>query len=210
MPTSQQDATRKLILDTAKTLLRRHGEDKLAIVDIARTLEMSHANVYRFFKNKSEILDAITDEWLLKVEQFVEEIAHRPISATERIEAVVLELHRKRKQKFLEDAEVFETFRRVVELRPDVISLRREKIRSVFKRLIEEGITSGEFLPVDASEAATVLKDATSLFLNPLMIPTAINEETDSRAKNVVRYIVGSFAARESVGTEASKDVVGQ
>jgi len=30
------------------------------------------------FKTKSDILDAIIDEWLTKIEQFVEEIAHGP------------------------------------------------------------------------------------------------------------------------------------
>ena len=66
--------TRRLILETATGLLRRYGPDKLTVVDIARELEMSHANVYRFYKTKSEILDAISDEWLTQLESFVEEI----------------------------------------------------------------------------------------------------------------------------------------
>jgi AcrR family transcriptional regulator len=190
--------TRKLILETARTLLRRFGADKLTVVDIARALDMSHANVYRFFKNKSEILDAIVDEWMSRMEAFIEAIAQRPISAAERIEAVVLELHRKRRQKLLEDAEVYETFRRVVELRPDVMARRRQKIVNVFKRLLEDGMATGEFAPVDAGEAATALKDATALFLHPFMIPTTLNEETDGRAKNVVRHILSGFSLAES------------
>jgi len=175
--------------------LRRYGNDKLAVVDIARSLGMSHANVYRFFKTKSEILDAIIDEWLTKLERFVEGIAQRPASAAARIEAVVLELHRKRKQKLREDAEVFETFRRVVEVRPDAAARRREKILRVFRRLIEEGIESGEFVGVDSLKAATALKDATSLFLHPFLIPTTLHEETDARARDVVRFILAGFSA---------------
>jgi AcrR family transcriptional regulator len=186
--------TRGLILQAAETLLRRHGNDKLTVVDIARSLGMSHANVYRFFKTKSEIFDAIIDGWLTKIELFVEEIAQRPTSASARLEAVVLELHRKRKQKLRQDAEVFETFRRVVEVRPDAVARRREKILRVFRRLIEEGIESGEFVGVDSLKAATVLKDATSLFLHPLIIPTTLNEETDARAKDVVRFILSGFS----------------
>ena len=192
--TPQADV-RKLIVETAKTLLRRFGEDKMTVVDIARSLGMSHANVYRYFKNKSEILDAIIDEWLAKVEAFVENIAQRPRPAAERIEAVVLDLHRKRRQKLLQDAEVFETYRRVMELRPDVAARRREKITNVFKRLIQCGVDGGEFAPVDCQSAAIALKDATSLFLNPLMIPTALDDDTEVRAKNVVRYILAGMAA---------------
>lgn len=187
--------SRRLILQAAETLLRRHGNDKLTVVDIARSLGMSHANVYRFFKTKSDILDAIIDEWLSKIERFVEDIAERPIPAAARIEAIVLELHRKRKQKLRQDAEVFEAYRHIVEIRPDAAARRREKILRVFRRLIEEGIESGEFVGVDSLKAATVLKDATSLFLHPLLIPTTLNEETDARAKEVVRFVLAGFSA---------------
>jgi AcrR family transcriptional regulator len=194
MPNGTQEDTRKLILETARTLLRRFGPDKMTVTDIARSLEMSHANVYRFFRNKSEILDALIDEWLARIEGFVETIAQRPVSAAERLEAVVLELHRKRRQKLLEDAEFYETYRRVVELRPDFAAKRREKISNVFKKLVESGIEAGEFKPIDAHEAAGVLKDATALFLHPLLIPTALHEDTETRAQNVVRYVLAGFS----------------
>ncbi|MDB6112788.1 MAG: TetR family transcriptional regulator [Pedosphaera sp.] len=194
MPNGAHDDTRKLILETARTLLRRFGPDKMTVMDIARSLEMSHANVYRFFRNKSEILDALIDEWLTKIEAFVETIAQRPVSAAERIEAVVLELHRKRRQKLLEDAEFYETYRRVAELRPDFAAKRREKILNVFKRLVEDGIEAGEFSKVDAREIAVVLKDATALFLHPLMIPTALHADTETRAQKVVRCILAGFS----------------
>jgi AcrR family transcriptional regulator len=190
------DSIRSLILETAKTLLRRYGNDKMTVVDIARSLGMSHANIYRFFTNKSAILDAITDEWLSKLEQFVEEIAIRPASAAERIEAVVVELHRKRKEKFKRDSEVFETYRRLVEVRPEVAAQRREKILSVFKRLIEEGLDSNEFADVDIHTAAIALKDGTALFLHPFLIPTTLNEATDARAKAVVRFILSGFTVK--------------
>src|SRR6185437_23938 len=120
-------------------------------------------------------------------------IARRTGPAAERIEAVVLELHRQRRRKFQEDAALFETYRRVIEFRPDVVAKRREKIFSVFKDLIEEGVASGEFKPIDTHQAATVLKDATALFLHPLMIPYLPEEETESRARNVVACVLAGF-----------------
>ena len=196
--------TRSLILQAAETLLRRYGNDKLTVVDIGRSLGMSHANVYRFFKTKSDIIDAIIDGWLTKIESFVEEIAQRDAPASARIEAIVLELHRKRKQKLRQDAEVFEAFRHIVEVRPDAAARRRDKILRVFQRLIEEGIESGEFARVDSLKAATALKDATSLFLHPFLLPTTLNEETDARAQDVVRFILAGFSVPKS-GRSASK-----
>jgi AcrR family transcriptional regulator len=195
-PNGSAEETRQLILETARQLLRRYGQDKLTVTDIARALGMSHANVYRFFKNKADILDALILQWLAKIEAFVENIAARPVSATERLEAVVVELHRKRRAKLLDDAEFYETYRRVIEMRPDFAAKRREKILNVFRKLIESGIESGEFKPVDALEAATVLKDATLLFLHPMMIQMALNEDTETRARAVVRYTLAGFTAK--------------
>ncbi|MBU6399826.1 MAG: TetR/AcrR family transcriptional regulator [Verrucomicrobia bacterium] len=194
-PSAPAHPTRQVIIETARTLLRRFGEEKLTVVDIARALGMSHANVYRFFKTKAEILDAIIEQWLEKVEAFVDGIARRPGSAAQRLEAVVLELHRKRRQKLLEDAEVYATFQRLFELRPDAAARHRQKLLNVFHRLLAEGLASGEFTAVDCREAATVLKDATTAFLHPLMISATGVEETESRARNVVRYIVAGFSS---------------
>ncbi len=203
MQNGAAEETRRLILETAKGLLRRYGPDKMTVMDIARSLDMSHANIYRFFRGKSEILDALIEEWLAKIEVFVESIAQRQASAAERIEAVVLELHRKRRQKLQEDAEFYEAFRRVIEMRPDFAAKRREKILRVFVKLIESGMASGEFSEVNAQETAVVLKDATSQFLHPFMIKASLGEDTETRAKNVVRYVLAGLAKPRIAAREA-------
>jgi AcrR family transcriptional regulator len=191
--------SRARILEAAKACLRRHGSDKLTVTDVARSLGMSHANVYRFFKSKSDILDAIIDEWLTLLESFIEEIASRPLPAAKRIELVVVDLHRKRKQKLLEDAEVFETFRRVVELRPELMAQRRARITAMFRRLLKEGMETGEFKKLDAEGVAVALKDATALFLHPFLIPTILFENTEGRAQKVVQYLLAGFLAEKLV-----------
>ena len=164
------------------------------MVDIARSLGMSHANVYRFFRSKSEILDAIVDDWLSKLESLVEIITQRPGSAAARLEAVVVELHQIRRRKCVEDPEIFVAYRRVMDVRPDSVVRRKKMLLNVFKRLIDEGVRAGEFLPVDGLEAATLVEDATALFLHPLMNPTAAGAQADARARNVVRHLLKGLA----------------
>jgi AcrR family transcriptional regulator len=187
-----------MIIETARAHLRRFGEDKVTVVDIARALRMSHSNVYRFFKSKSDILDAVIDQWLSKMEALIEGIAQQPGSASMRLEAIVLELHRKRRKKLERDAEVYLTFRRLIESRPDAAAKRQEKIVHVFRKVIAAGIAAGEFTPVDCQEAATALEDATAIFLHPLVMPAALTERTEERARNVVRYILQGFAVSKS------------
>ena len=190
MASDHAEETRRQIIDTALALLRRHGQDKFTVVDIARTLGMSHANVYRYFSNRNEILDALIDDWMAKVQAFAEGIAKRPESASVRIEAVLLEFHRRRRQKLIEDPEVYQTAQRVVELRPQALARHREAIQSVFAQLV------GWLREVNVVEATEILMDATVLFVHPLMIPSLLelpNDAAELRARRVVGAILTSF-----------------
>jgi AcrR family transcriptional regulator len=191
--TSTPDDTRRLILETAREHLRRFGEHKMTIVDVAKSLGMSHANVYRYFRNKAEILDVIVDEWLAKVEELLDPIVRQQLPARVRIENVVLEIYRRRRQKLQADAEVFETFRRIVASRPDAVALRIKKIHDVFSRLISDGIASGEFASVDPAEAAAALEDATAIFLHPLMTAAFMSETTEARLRNVLTFVLSGI-----------------
>ena len=51
--------TRKLIVEIAERLFQQMGFEKTTVSDIARELHVSPAIVYRFFKAKSEINEAV-------------------------------------------------------------------------------------------------------------------------------------------------------
>lgn len=196
---SSADETRSSILETAKTLLRRFGEDKLTIVDIARSLGMSHANIYRYFKNKTEILDAIIEEWLEKIEDLLKEISLKPGAASERLETLVVELYKRKRRKLQEDEQVYESFRRVIQQRPNVVAQYRKLRLGTIVQFIREGIEAGEFegLAEDEAEAAgAIFEDAMTLFLNPAMLAlTAQQADMELRARKVVRCLIAGFGA---------------
>ena len=186
--------TPRLIIEAARTQLRQFGPDKVTVVDIARSLGMSHANVYRFFKSKAEILDAVIDDWMARVELFVESVAAQPGTAAERLEAVVMAIHHRRRTKYEQDPQVYLTFRRLIEARPDAVAKREEKIISVFKKVIQAGVAEGEFAPVDPSHAARAMGDATAMFLHPAIMPATLNSETEKRIRCVIRTMCAGFS----------------
>lgn len=193
--TPDSNDTRALIVETARVHLRRFGEDKMTIVGIARALGMSHANIYRYFPGKAAIVEAVLDLWLSRVESFITEVARQPGTAAERIERVVLEIHRRRRAKHQSEPELYESFRRVILSRSDAVAKRQRKIATVFCDLIRKGIEDGEFRPVDPARAATVLEDATAFFLHPAVMPSALSNRGEERARNVVRHVLAGFAA---------------
>jgi AcrR family transcriptional regulator len=187
--------TRGLIVETARMHLRRFGEDRMTIIGIARDMGMSHANVYRYFPSKAAIIESVLDRWLSRVENLIGEIASRDGTAAERIEAVVIEIHRRRRAKFKQEPELFESFRRVIVSRSHAVARRQEKIKAMFAQMIREGIDGGEFRPVDPEEAATLIDDATAFFLHPAVMPSALSNCGEERARNVVRHVLTGFGA---------------
>jgi AcrR family transcriptional regulator len=81
---SEKD-TRRLIIEAAERLFRQMGFQKTTVADIARELQMSPANIYRFFTNKSEINEAVCMDLLGKIEAEAEKIAVSSTTATQRI-----------------------------------------------------------------------------------------------------------------------------
>src|SRR5262245_44422694 len=102
--TVEDDPTRRRILAAARANLRRFGAGKATVVDIARDLGMSHSNVYRFFRTKAEILDAVVEEWLAAEEALLADLSSAPGPAGERLERLILTLLARKHQRRAEDA----------------------------------------------------------------------------------------------------------
>jgi AcrR family transcriptional regulator len=86
---SATDETRSRILDATLTVLARRGARKLAMSDVGTEAGVSRGTLYRYFRNKDELLDAIAGH----VEQglrdaMVKAVERRP-ALDVRVQAVV-------------------------------------------------------------------------------------------------------------------------
>src|SRR6202035_1231232 len=92
--TQTETSVRERILTTAEQLFREIGYHKTTVADIARELRMSPANVYRFFDSKKSINVGVARRLMSEVEQASERIASGKTSATERMRALLANMHR--------------------------------------------------------------------------------------------------------------------
>src|SRR3974377_555439 len=89
---TKPDDTRARIMETAEALFRRLGFAKTAVADIAAELDMSPANVYRFFASKNAIVEAICKKCMSEVEERAWMVARSKAPAAARIERLILEI----------------------------------------------------------------------------------------------------------------------
>lgn len=195
-PSAEEVQTRRRILAAAKANLRRYGAGKTTVVDIARDLGMSHSNVYRFFRTKVELLDAVVEEWLIDEELFLAEMAGRDEAAGARLEALWLTLLARKRSKHAEDAEFVDLYYRILEERPTAVARYLAASQAAIERIIADGVRTGEFAPLDVPEAARVVRSATLALVEPgfLYVAAPLWPTNEAHARNLLRALVAGFA----------------
>lgn len=186
------------ILDAAEEVLRRHGAVKANVVDIARVLGMSHANIYRHFVSKKALLDAVAARWLHAVSAPLEGIAaDRSQPAAGRLEAWFDALRGAKRRKYLDDPELFRVYQVVTENSHDLVGAHVADLLGQVERIIADGVATREFgAGVDAPTAARAFLRATASFHHPAMVvqePPA----SEAEARAVLRVLLAGLRAGE-------------
>lgn len=190
--------TRERILQAAETLLRRHGVAKLTVVDVARALDMSHANVYRHFASKTALQDALVERWLQQVSLPLAEIASRPEPAAKRLEAWLLTLIAAKRRKVLDDPELFEAYHAAAEAARGVVEAHMAANRSHLTRIVRDGVAAGEFAVRDVPAAVAAIRDATARFVDPHFIRQTADRTTAEQTREAKRVLALLIAGLEA------------
>lgn len=195
---TKPDDTRARIIETAEALFRRLGFAKTAVADIAAELDMSPANVYRFFPSKNAIVEAICQRCLAEVESNAWAVARAKGPSGERIERLILEILRYHKENVLTDQRVNDMVLAAIELSWDAIRAHKDVMRTVVEVILRDGIASGEFEPVEPRETAELMLCALVPFTHPMVIGQCLEEGQDleAQARASVRFLLRAITPR--------------
>src|SRR5262249_13586909 len=141
---TKPDDTRARIMETAEALFRRLGFAKTAVADIAAELDMSPANVYRFFPSKNAIVEAICRRFLAEIDGKAWAVARAKGPAGQRIERLILEILRYHKENVLTEQRVNDLVVAAIELSWDAIRAHKDVMRTVVGVILRDGIEAGE------------------------------------------------------------------
>ena len=167
---SAQPLSAATILESAKVQVRRFGESKTNVTDVARALGVSHAALYRFYRSKNALMDAIVQEAMDDEARLAAEHIEGDGPSADRLMAMLLDLHRHKRERFVGDAEIHGLYRRIVVERPDMIAAYAERITALVAKLIEQAVARGEWRIDDIGVAAGVVRDAAMVFVHPAFV----------------------------------------
>lgn len=185
--------TRERILQAAADLLRRHGPAKTTVVDVARALDMSHANVYRHFASKTELHDAVADRWLKAISGPLQKIAQGNGRASKRLEQWVLALAAAKQRKVLDDPELFATYHAVAIAARGVAEAHVAELHDQVAAIIRDGVEQGEFKVADPDAAAGAVLNATTRFHHPHHVRESAGRLDQAQIRTMLKLVLAGL-----------------
>lgn len=191
MPQREPSETR--ILTVAGEHLRRFGLKRFTVVAVADEAGMTHANVYRYFPSRAALVDAVVDIWLKSTERRLADIADGPDPADDKLERLILALAKANRDLLSEDPHLFAALSKAVAERHAISRRNRARVRSLFERVVDEGIATGAFEPRDRDRAIAFVIDATHRFIHPASLSLEADvpqSSVDARLSTLIRVIL--------------------
>ena len=198
---TKPDDTRARIIETAEALFRRLGFAKTTVADIAAELDMSPANVYRFFSSKNAIVEAICKHCLNDVEEKAWTVARSKASGSDRMERLILEILAYHKENFVSERRVNELVVAAIEASWDTIKAHKQVMLNVAELILRDGIAAGEFEPVNPRETADLIMRSVIAFTHPLLIGQSLQyleegQDLETEARASVRFLLRAITPR--------------
>lgn len=182
------EETRADILVTADMLFRQNGFQTVSIADIAMHIGMSPANVFKHFRSKSLLVEAIAEQHIKRLEANLAGNAamHPP-------ETRLLRLAQRLMAQHLLDLEenpyIFEMMLMVAGRELQCGQHYRDLILSNITDIIASGTECGVYAVTDARKAATTVMHALSCVLHPVLLAKENPDILATRCVEVVALI---------------------
>lgn len=196
MSTSERD-TRHEIVDVAERFFRQIGYQKTTVADIAKSLRMSPANVYRFFDSKKAINEAVAERSMAELERTVTAIAAEPRPAADRLRDILTATCRINSARYLDNHRLHEMVACAMEESWDVIRGHVERYDAILRGVVADGIAKGEFAPRDPRVATYCVRAAMMRFCHPLLLSQCA-ELPGPSVDEMVDFVLAGLGARHS------------
>jgi len=143
--------TRERIRREAAALFRKKGFNGTSMAELAGHVGITKSSLYHHFPSKQALLSEIIELTVNRVTPLLQEVADSDLPIRERLgRAVVLHTVEAIRDRdavacFIEEGRY---------LAPDLMAahvMRRDRYEAIFRRMLEEGIASGEFVDQDVA-----------------------------------------------------------
>jgi AcrR family transcriptional regulator len=179
------------ILNAAHERFRNFGYGKTTMAEIADDVNMSAANLYRYFENKQDIAAACADQCMDDLHTLLANVVKLPnLSATQRLHMFVQTAMRYYYEMSHDTPRLNELVESIAHNHPGMIHQRNQKIESLMAAILKQGMEEDEFQVENISTTARAVTKATVMFTTPIFMPLYALEQFEKMAADVVTLII--------------------
>ncbi|MER6395225.1 MULTISPECIES: TetR family transcriptional regulator [unclassified Kitasatospora] len=194
--TTDSALTPEQILGATEEVLRRFGPAKATVVDVARTLGVSHGSVYRHFPSKAALREAVTQRWLDQAHDSLASITAESGPAVERLHRWLETLFAAKRKKALDDPQLFATYLVLVAETSSTVEAHIDTLVEQIGRIVQAGVNSGEFGPAPVGPTARALFEATAHFHDPAYAAEWSDPQAPERFAALWKLLLGGLLTR--------------
>lgn len=158
---------KEIILNAAEEVIRRFGPEKANISDVAKSLHVTHAAIYRYYNGKAALWSAVTERWLVHLHASSKDILTADHPADVKLFHLLEDFAEAKRRSALQDPEMFAIYMKLARSSMDVIEKSIEEGIQRIEEIIIQGIAEGIFFVKSPHQAAIAVYQATSAFIHP-------------------------------------------
>lgn len=185
------------ILDAAEARFRTYGFGKTTMAEIASDIDMSTANLYRYFENKVAIGSAMATRCICDREAILQEVVNREgINESERLKIFVLEMLNYNHAQISNEPKMSELIDIMIKKRPDLVQQQVKTDNEFITTILQRGCESQEFDIENVNDMASYVQAAIVKFSSPFFVNMFPFEELERLAKGVVLLILNGLVKK--------------
>jgi AcrR family transcriptional regulator len=177
-------------IDAALTKMREVGFDKVRLSDIAKDLNVSHAALYSHFRDKSDLLDAVSERWLLEIDEKLDMICGKRKDPQEKIHEWALEIHRSKLEKVRRDPELYKGFDLAAQESKPFVKAHLENLHRQLSGMVEEALEKRGLQNVAVEDMVKIISASVVGFHHPRLVAQFVNENRENLLRQVIDSVL--------------------
>lgn len=164
---SRISLNKETILNATEEAIRRFGPDKANISDVAKSLKVSHAAIYRYYDGKAALWNAVVERWLTHLHAASNDILKEDSPADAKLFQLLEGFVEAKRRSAVEDAEMFANYMKLAQNSTEAIEKGKEEGINRIEQVIVQGTEEGIFFTEFPHQEAMALYLAMSFFIHP-------------------------------------------
>jgi AcrR family transcriptional regulator len=186
------------VLEAVEANVRRYGLERTRLVDVAKTLGVSHSAIYKLFPDKQALLDDVSDRWLLHIEAELEKIVNRKTKAATKLREWFVTLHQLKLKKVQVDPELYAAFDMASSSMRPFVQRHLRVNKEQLERIVAQGMQAGEFKKAEVQTVSQLLATATLAFHHPKLVLDNLNRNRLAELNALLDVLLQGISNRSS------------